>query len=116
MAFTPLEADNLIYTFHFYEPKNFTHQGAYWGWPMWISFSGFPYPSSPAAVAPRLAQVADDVKPHLTHYGEARWNRARLATQLIAPRNGRRGTRSLCGAASLAPTARMPRRRIGTHG
>ncbi|WP_161776073.1 glycoside hydrolase family 5 protein [Polycyclovorans algicola] len=82
VAFTPLEADNLIYTFHFYEPKNFTHQGAYWGWPMWISFSGFPYPSSPAAVAPRLAQVADDVKPHLTHYGEARWNRARLATQL----------------------------------
>jgi len=82
VAFTPLEARNLIYTFHFYEPKNFTHQGAYWGWPMWVSFSGFPYPSSPDAVAPLLSNVADDVKPHLAHYGEERWNRQRLADDM----------------------------------
>ena len=81
-AFAPLAARNLIYTFHFYEPKNFTHQGAYWGWPMWVSFSGFPYPSSPEAVAAPLQRAAPDVQPHLAHYGDERWNRARLAHAL----------------------------------
>ena len=82
VAFAPLAARNLIYTFHFYEPKNFTHQGAYWGWPMWVSFSGFPYPSSPEAVAAPLQRAAPDVQPHLAHYGDERWNRARLAHAL----------------------------------
>ncbi|MEJ2052572.1 MAG: cellulase family glycosylhydrolase [Calditrichaceae bacterium] len=36
--------DNLIYTFHFYDPFLFTHQGAAWTDPSMSSLSGVPFP------------------------------------------------------------------------
>jgi endoglucanase len=36
--------DNLIYTFHFYDPHVFTHQGATWGEPSMASLEGIPFP------------------------------------------------------------------------
>ncbi|MCW5910611.1 MAG: cellulase family glycosylhydrolase [Cyclobacteriaceae bacterium] len=36
--------DKLIYTFHFYDPFIFTHQGATWGEPSMASLSGVPFP------------------------------------------------------------------------
>lgn len=38
------EDDNLIYTFHFYDPFLFTHQGAGWTTPPMGSLSGVPFP------------------------------------------------------------------------
>jgi len=35
---------NLIYTFHFYDPHIFTHQGAGWGEPSLASLKGLPFP------------------------------------------------------------------------
>ena len=35
---------NLIYTFHFYDPYIFTHQGATWGEPSIASLKGVPFP------------------------------------------------------------------------
>jgi endoglucanase len=35
---------NLIYTFHFYDPHIFTHQGATWGEPSMASLKGVPFP------------------------------------------------------------------------
>jgi len=35
---------NLIYTFHFYDPHIFTHQGATWGEPSLASLAGIPFP------------------------------------------------------------------------
>lgn len=35
---------NLIYTFHFYEPFSFTHQGAGWNTPNMSTLKGVPYP------------------------------------------------------------------------
>lgn len=36
--------DKLIYTFHFYDPFVFTHQGATWGSPSMASLAGVPFP------------------------------------------------------------------------
>ncbi len=39
--------DNLIYTFHFYDPFLFTHQGANWNNPSMEPLSGMPFPYHP---------------------------------------------------------------------
>ncbi|MDR0320248.1 MAG: glycoside hydrolase family 5 protein [Treponema sp.] len=44
----PVYADSkLIYTFHFYDPHVFTHQGATWGEPSMGNLSGVPFPYDP---------------------------------------------------------------------
>jgi endoglucanase len=45
LAQLPVYSDNkLIYTFHFYDPFVFTHQGATWGSPSMASLTGVPFP------------------------------------------------------------------------
>ncbi len=82
LAFEPLALPNLVYSFHFYEPHNFTHQGATWSWPMLTQFKYLPYPSSPETVAPLLEAASDDARPHIAWYGEQRWDRARIEARL----------------------------------
>lgn len=82
VAMQPLEDRNLVYAFHFYDPHNFTHQGATWGWPLWAKFANWPYPSSPEAVAPLLDSADPEAREHLAWYGEQRWNRAKLGELL----------------------------------
>ena len=38
------EDDNLIYTFHFYDPFVLSHQGASWTTPSMVDLSGIPFP------------------------------------------------------------------------
>jgi len=42
--------DNLIYTFHFYDPFIFTHQGADWGDPSLENLAGIPFPYNEASM------------------------------------------------------------------
>ena len=45
----PVYADtNLLYTFHFYDPFMFTHQGATWVSPSMAPLSGVPFPYNPS--------------------------------------------------------------------
>ena len=46
----PLPDGNVIYNFHFYDPHEFTHQGAGWGSPWWIYTHGVPYPANESSL------------------------------------------------------------------
>lgn len=48
---TPLDDDNIIYTFHFYEPFFFTHQGAEWVGSQ-VATTGVPFPYSQGSFPP----------------------------------------------------------------
>jgi aryl-phospho-beta-D-glucosidase BglC (GH1 family) len=55
----PLPDGNVIYNFHFYDPHEFTHQGAAWGAPYWIYEHGIPYPPPEDSMAELVKQVPD---------------------------------------------------------
>ncbi|HOW31343.1 MAG TPA: cellulase family glycosylhydrolase [Bacteroidales bacterium] len=44
--------NNLLYTFHFYDPFVFTHQGAGWNTPPMTTLSGVPFPYDAATMPP----------------------------------------------------------------
>ncbi len=47
----PVYSDSkLIYTFHFYDPFIFTHQGASWGSPSMVPLAGVPFPYNSASM------------------------------------------------------------------
>jgi endoglucanase len=50
--------NNLIYTFHFYDPHIFTHQGATWGSPSLASLKGVPFPAEKS----RIPETPADLK------------------------------------------------------
>ena len=50
--------ENLIYTFHFYEPHVFTHQGAAWNIPSMENLAGVPYPYDAA----RMPDLPEELK------------------------------------------------------
>lgn len=75
----PLRDPNVIYTFHFYEPHVFTHQGATWSTNYWHSLKGVPYPSNPDNVQPVIQQLTDPVQRlALERYGMDHWGAARI--------------------------------------
>jgi aryl-phospho-beta-D-glucosidase BglC (GH1 family) len=55
----PLEDGNVIYNFHFYDPHEFTHQGAGWGAAWWTYEHGIPYPATESSMAELVKQVPD---------------------------------------------------------
>jgi endoglucanase len=55
----PLADGNVIYNFHFYDPHEFTHQGAGWGVGWWILTHGIPYPATEDSMQESLKEVPD---------------------------------------------------------
>jgi endoglucanase len=55
----PLPDGNVIYNFHFYDPIQFTHQGAGWGDPWWTYTHDIPYPATEDTMADRLKLVPE---------------------------------------------------------
>jgi aryl-phospho-beta-D-glucosidase BglC (GH1 family) len=55
----PLPDGNVIYTFHFYDPHEFTHQGASWGVSWWRYEHGIPYPATESTMKELVKEVPD---------------------------------------------------------
>lgn len=85
LAMEPVRDENVIYTFHQYDPMWFTHQGANWGAQGWVALRGVPYPSSPQAVAGNLQQENDErIRLYLQRYGAERWDGNRILMEINA--------------------------------
>ncbi|MGA2639845.1 MAG: cellulase family glycosylhydrolase [Spirochaetia bacterium] len=79
LALKPLPDRNVIYSFHWYEPFAFTHQGAAWAGPVQAELAGIRYPSSPAAVAAQAAAFSDPkARAGVLSYGIESWNEPRV--------------------------------------
>jgi endoglucanase len=74
---------NAVYSFHFYDPHTFTHQGASWGARNWPFLKNIPYPGSPERSAAIQGEITDpQAKGEVTSYGNERWNREKIAARM----------------------------------
>lgn len=95
----PLHDSNVIYNFHFYEPRIFTHQGATWGAYYWHWLRGVRYPSSPESVERVAPLVPDEVnRLQVIRYGRDRWDASRIESEMnqAASWARRRGVPLVC--------------------
>ena len=75
----PLADGNVIYNFHFYDPHEFTHQGAGWGEPWWVYTHGIPYPADEASMPELLKEVPDATSRYaLERYWLDHWDGHRI--------------------------------------
>lgn len=83
LALEPLADGNVIYNFHFYEPHEFTHQGATWSVPYWSYLHGVPYPSAEGAMPDVLNEVPDAVNRYeMQKYFLDGWNAHRIQVMM----------------------------------
>ena len=79
----PLRDANVIYNFHFYEPYQFTHQGASWGADDWIYYTDIPYPATPATLTGQMKKVPGDLARYSLYlYGVGGWNKESIAGRI----------------------------------
>ncbi len=79
LAMHPLADGNVIYNFHFYDPHEFTHQGAGWGVPWWSYEHGIPYPATEGSMQELLKEVPDPAdRFHLENYWLDHWDAHRI--------------------------------------
>ncbi len=79
----PLPERNIVYSFHWYEPFTFTHQGAVWTGPIQAELHNVPYPSSPDTVDSLAESLADSrARQRVLKYGKERWNIKRIRAGL----------------------------------
>ena len=78
-----LRDTNVIYSFHFYEPHIFTHQGAGWAVDFWHFERGLAYPSTPESAEKVASEVPEAAyRLYVIRYGLERWNKARIEAEI----------------------------------
>jgi hypothetical protein len=75
----PLEDGNVIYNFHFYDPHEFTHQGAGWGDSWWTYEHDIPYPPTESSMQELLKEIPDAAgRYRLENYWLDHWDGHRI--------------------------------------
>src|SRR5580658_2046357 len=75
----PLADGNVIYNFHFYDPHEFTHQGAGWGAPFWSYERNIPYPPTEGSMKDLIKEVPDPEHRYaLENYWLDHWDAHRI--------------------------------------
>lgn len=85
----PLEDRNTVYSFHFYEPHDFTHQGAEWGFAPWKDMKDVPWPAEPEQLE-KLADALPDASRNALRWAartgdDNPWNPDQLRQRLDQP-------------------------------
>jgi len=79
LELTPLSDPNVVYSFHWYDPFTFTHQGASWAGGVQAELADIPYPSSADAVRAAAASASDPrARSQIVRYGSESWGAARI--------------------------------------
>jgi endoglucanase len=83
LVLEPVNDANVIYNFHFYDPHQFTHQGASWGEDDWIYYKDIPFPATAAGLAAQMKNVPGDLaRYNLYLYGVEGWNPQSIAGRI----------------------------------
>lgn len=83
ISLEPLRDRNVIYSFHYYEPYLFTHQGATWGSYSWHSVKGLRYPSNPDQAAKTASNVPNPAdRLTIVRYGYESWSPDRIRSEI----------------------------------
>ena len=78
-----LPDSNLIYSFHYYEPHLFTHQGATWGLEWWRDLHNIPFPPTDKGMAAAIEREEDEsVRWRLLQYKQDHWDAVRIANDV----------------------------------
>jgi len=93
------EDDNLIYTFHFYDPFLFTHQGASWTDPSLVSLGGMPFPYNSSRMPGLPAQLEGTwvASAYNSYYSEGTIGRVRELIDIAVQFKEERNVPIFCG-------------------
>ena len=81
----PLLDNNIIYSFHDYDPMTFTHQGATWSEESLKPLGKVPYPSTEENIAPLLnLETTEQGKKDLAWYGKQHWDAVRVDKEIAS--------------------------------
>lgn len=79
-----LKADSrIMYSFHFYDPHTFTHQGASWGSPNWKNLKSIPYPGTLESIqAAKSSGMNEQGLKELAWYGQQSWDQSKIDAKI----------------------------------
>ena len=83
LAREPMDDPNVVYSFHFYDPHPFTHQGAPWNNDWASKLRNVPYPLTPETVIDRF-ESASPRNLALIAYAAMRWDKDRIERRIRA--------------------------------